>query len=99
MDLAGHKAFAAMFYAAFPDLRTTRVGRCVCRRFVATVRFRLTGTNTGEFLGNPSTGRGIVVGAIALRTVVDERVVELRAEFDELGLLRQLGALPALASA
>jgi predicted ester cyclase len=66
---------------------------------VAAVRFRLTGTNTGTFLGNPPSGRAIDVGALALMSVAYGKVAELRAEFDQLGVLQQIGVLPNLAPA
>jgi predicted ester cyclase len=93
MDLAGHKAFAAAFYAGFPDLRH-RIEQVVADGPAVAIRFRLTGTNTGEFLGAASTGRAIDVGAIALFDVRDGHVHELHGQFDELGVLQQLGLLP-----
>jgi len=98
MDLGGHKAFAAGFYAAFPDLRH-QVEQVHADGDVAAVRFRLTGTNTGAFMGNPPSGREIDVGALALMTVDGGKVVELRAEFDQLGLMQQIGLFPSLAPA
>jgi len=59
------------------------------------VRFTLRGTQTGDFLGIPATGKPIEIVASAFLTVDEGKVTHLRAQFDQLGLLKQLGALPA----
>ena len=57
------------------------------------VRFRLIGTNSGSLMGHPPSGKPIDAGALALMTISSGRVVELRAEFDQLGLMQQIGVL------
>lgn len=49
----------------------------------------------GDFMGLPATGRTIAVPAIAILRVADGKVTELRAVFDQMGMLQQLGAAPA----
>jgi predicted ester cyclase len=94
MDLEGHKAFAASFYAAIPDL-THQIEEVIAEGDRAAVRFRLTGVNTGSFRDNPPSGKPIDAGALALMTISAGRVTELRAEFDQMGLMEQIGALPS----
>ncbi len=94
MDAEGHGHFGRAFYAAFPDLRH-RIDDVVVSEPHVAVRFTLHGTQTGDFLGIPPTGRPVEVVASAFLTVRHGRVTQLRAQFDQLGLLRQLGALPA----
>lgn len=89
-NLAGHQQFAAMFYAAFPDLRHTVEDTVASDEKVA-VRFLLTGTHTGNFMGIPPTGKSIAVTATAILHLVDGKVAELRGIFDQLGLMQQLG--------
>jgi predicted ester cyclase len=89
MDLAGHKAFSTGFYGAFPDLRHD-VEEILVDGERAAVRFRLTGTNTGEFMGNPPSGRSMAIGGMVFMTVRAGKVTELRGEFDEAGLAQQL---------
>jgi predicted ester cyclase len=91
LDLAGHKGFAAMFYAAFPDLRHT-VEAVAAEEDRAAVRFTLTGTHTGDFVGMPPSGRPITVSATAIMRLAEGRVAELWGEFDQLGLMQQLTA-------
>jgi|SRR5690349_9780708 len=92
MDAAGHAAFGQAFYAGFPDIYHTLDEILETSDGVA-VRFTLRGTNTGSFMGIPATNRPIVVSAIVLLTVVDGRVTHLRAIFDQMGLMRQLGVV------
>lgn len=54
-----------------------------------------TGVHTGEFLGIPPTGRRVSMSGIAIHRVQDGRIVEHWAQIDALGLLQQLGAVPA----
>jgi len=94
MDLHGHKTFSASFYAAIPDLRH-EVQEVIAEGDRVAVRFRLTGTNTGSFQGAPPSGKAVEAGALALMRTASGRVAELRAEFDQLGLMQQIGALPS----
>ncbi len=94
LDLAGHQQFAAMFYGAFPDLYHT-IDDVVGESDRAAVRFTLRGTQTGDFMGLPATGEPVVISAIAILRIVDGKVTELHGEFDQLGLLQQLGAVSA----
>lgn len=54
-------------------------------------------THTGEFEGIAATGRQINIGQISILRVVDDKIVEIREEADMLGLMQQLGAIPASA--
>jgi predicted ester cyclase len=57
------------------------------------VRFTLTGTHQGDFLGIPPTQKSFEAGAIAILRIADGRVAELRAQFDQVGMLQQLGVM------
>jgi predicted ester cyclase len=94
MDLADHQDFATAFYGAFSDLAHT-VEDLVAEDDRVAVRFRLTGTNSGSFMGHPASGNRIDVGAIAVMTVASGKVTDLHGEFDQMGLVQQIGALPA----
>ena len=94
MPREGHEAFAVAFYAAFPDMRHTVEDVFATDDKVA-VRFVLRGTHTGSFYGIPATGRSVTVAAHVLMHVSDGKVTRLAGIFDEAGMLRQLGILPA----
>jgi steroid delta-isomerase-like uncharacterized protein len=94
LDRAGHEGFAKAFYAAFPDLRH-EVEQVIADEENAFVRFVLHGTHGGSFFGIPPTQKKVVVAAHVLLRVKDGKVTELFGVFDEAGMLRQLGVLPA----
>lgn len=95
-DLAGHQAFAAAFYAGFPDLRH-EVEQVLVEGERAALRFTLYGTHGGPFAGLEPTGRPVAVTATAVMRLEAGRIAELWAEFDQVGLMRQLTA-PVLAA-
>ena len=59
------------------------------------VRLTIHATHTGPFGDLPATGRRIEVPVLDLFHIRDGVLVEHWALFDNLGMLRQLGALPA----
>jgi predicted ester cyclase len=95
VDLAGHQAFARAFYAAFtPDSRHD-IEHIVASADWVAVRFVIRGTHSGSFFGIPATGKKIVCVANVLMRVSNGKVAELFGVFDEAGILRQMGVLPA----
>jgi steroid delta-isomerase-like uncharacterized protein len=94
MDRDGHQQFAAAFYAAFPDATHTVDDAFAAGDRVA-VRFTIRGTHRGAFFGIPATGKPIVVTANILMALADGKVTRLSGVFDEAGLLRQIGVIPA----
>ena len=59
-------------------------------------RWRLEATHTGEFRGLPATNARIRVTGIGIFRFSEEgKVVESWDAMDQLGMLRQLGAIPA----
>jgi predicted ester cyclase len=93
MDLAGHSAFGMMFYQGFPDVYHT-LDDVIVEGDRAAVRFTLRGTHTGAFMGVPPTGRRIEVTAIAIQHFVDGKIARLWGQFDQVGLMQQLGVMP-----
>ena len=82
-----------MYRAAFPDLRLS-IDELFAHEDKVVWRWRSEGTHTGEFFGLlPTHKRGEVTG-ISIARLEDGKVVETWSEWDNLGLLRQLGAAP-----
>ena len=61
----------------------------------ATVRFTMTGKHVGEFMGVPPTGNAIAQTGITILHFEDGGVRERWSQADTLGLLVQIGAVPA----
>lgn len=83
-----------MFLGAFPDLQGTIEDLIADdEKFVARLRFR--GTHGGELMGIPATGRPVDFTVFEIYRVADGKVVEGWAQLDAMGLMQQLGAIPA----
>ena len=79
---------------AFPDMRLP-LEDLVAEDGKVLVRLTIHATHTGPFGGLPATGRRIEVPVLDLFHIRDGVLVEHWALLDNLGMLRQLGALPA----
>jgi steroid delta-isomerase-like uncharacterized protein len=90
---AGVKGLAAMAHAAFPDLQFT-VKDMVAEGDKVVYRYSLRGTHKGDFMGIAATGKQINVTGIHIYRVSDGKLQEEWENWDMLGLMRQLGALP-----
>lgn len=60
------------------------------------LHWRVEAIHIGEFLGVPATGKSVKYSGIALLRLVDGKIVEDIAYWDNLEILEQLGAVPAL---
>jgi predicted ester cyclase len=94
----GTKTLAARSWSAFPDLRLTIEDQIAEGDKVMT-RWTARGTHTGTLMGLPPTGKRVIITGIRIDRVVGGRIVETWAEFDQLGMLDQLGLAPAPAPA
>ncbi len=93
-DLDGLKQMAPAFRDAFPDIEiVTEELFADGDRVVDLVTVR--GTHQGEFMGIPPTGQPIEMQEIHIARVVDGKIVERWTQFDALGLLQQVGGIPA----
>lgn len=54
------------------------------------------GKHEGDLFGIPATGKEIQVTGMAIWRIADGKIVEHWHETDQLGLLQQLGVIPAL---
>ena len=93
MTFADHQGFARAFYAGFPDL-VHAIEDIVSTDSTAVVQFTLRGTHRGDFMGIPPTQKAIEVGAIAIFKITGGKITEIRGQFDQLGMMRQLGVIP-----
>jgi steroid delta-isomerase-like uncharacterized protein len=91
----GVMAFFRMYLAAFPDLRMDPVDVLPSGDKVV-ARVNATGTNTGEFMGMPATGKSVDVQLIDIMRFGDDGLVhEHWGVFDALAMMQQLGVAPA----
>jgi steroid delta-isomerase-like uncharacterized protein len=88
------KEFLAPFAKAFPDLRR-KIVDMVAEGDKVAVSFNVTGTYKGEFQGIPATGKQVSFTAMDILTIIDGKVTEEWATADMMGLMQQIGAIPA----
>jgi len=88
----GYRAVANVLRAGFSDLRF-EVEDVIAAGDRVAVRTWFTGTHDGPFMGMPPTGRRVRMQQVHVFRVEDGRIAEMWAVMDQLGALRQLGAL------
>jgi steroid delta-isomerase-like uncharacterized protein len=95
---AGFRQLVERYRAAFPDT-TMRVTSTIAEGDTIATHWTATGTHTGELMGIAPTGREVTVEGTQIDRIRDGKIVESHGLFDALGLLQQLGAIPAAAPA
>ena len=88
----GFKDFFATMRSAFPDLKTAPEA-IVLDEDTAAIAYTLTGTHEGEFQGIAPTGRKIEARGMQIARFEDGKIAERWGSSDELGILKQLGAI------
>jgi steroid delta-isomerase-like uncharacterized protein len=91
---AGYLAVIGMMRGGFPDIQWVLEETIVEGDSVA-ARFTMRGTHHGTFFGVPPTGKPITVQAMNFYRLAGGQIVEERGQPDLLGLLQQIGAVPA----
>jgi steroid delta-isomerase-like uncharacterized protein len=94
LDRTGHEQVIGAFREAFPDLTISvaeQVGSIdhVANHWVAH------GTHRGPFQGIPATGKAVRISGNNVMRLEGGRIVELWGQLDAVGLLAQLGVIPA----
>ena len=90
----GVKQFFRMQLAAFPDLRMDAQDIFASGAKVV-ARVRYTGTNKGEFMGMPASGKKVDIQLIDIFLFGDDGLVgEHWGVIDALAMMQQLGAVP-----
>ncbi len=87
------KQFNRMFLTGFPDLHIT-VEDEIAEGDKIVLRLTVRGTQQGEFMGIPPTGKHVVWTGMSITRVANGKIVEQWGEQDLLGLLQQLGVIP-----
>jgi len=95
LDYAGAKAQVAGYVKAFPDLRFT-IDFQVAEGDRVVARLTATGTNTGDMGDLKATGKPVSVSIINIMRFADGKIVEEWENFDEIGMMRQLGVIPQM---
>ncbi|MBS1800381.1 MAG: ester cyclase [Acidobacteria bacterium] len=90
----GLKEVIAMMRSAFPDIHWV-IDEVIEEGEKVASRFTWTGTHRGVFLGVPATGRSVKVKGVVIDRVVGGLMTDSRILMDSLGMMQQLGVVPA----
>ncbi|MRH87491.1 ester cyclase [Nocardia sp. SYP-A9097] len=90
----GMRLAAAMFRAALPDWHSD-IEQLIAEGDLVTERFTARGTQRGELMGVPATGKTLVLTGIQIFRIDGDRIVERWGRLDEVSLLHQLGLIPS----
>ena len=91
----GLKQYFQTFRSAFPDLHFT-IEDIVGEDDTVAVRQTGRGTHQGELFGIPPTGKQLTVTAMHFHRFVNGKPVESWVNSDSMGMLQQLGVIPAM---
>jgi steroid delta-isomerase-like uncharacterized protein len=91
---AGFRQVVQATRQAFPDIRV-HIEHVVSEGDMVVFHDTVQATSLGDFLGVPATGQRIGWTEIHFLRVRDGQIIEHWTNFDQLGILRQLGAVPA----
>jgi steroid delta-isomerase-like uncharacterized protein len=94
LDSAGYRQAICAFLNAYPDSRFS-IDDVIAEGDTVVIRHSLRGTHQAAFQGIPPTGKQVKVGGIATFRVVNGKIAETWLDADILGMLQQLGAIPA----
>ena len=90
----GVKLLVKALRSAFPDFKIT-IDLQVAEGDLVVQHVTTTGTMKGEFAGMPPSGKTATWEAIHITRVKDGKIVEHWQVQDQLGMLQQLGFIPA----
>jgi steroid delta-isomerase-like uncharacterized protein len=93
----GAKRTAGLYRAAFPDLKITVEDQIAAGDKVVT-RWTAVGTQDGDLAGLPASGRSATVTGITIDRIDGGKIVESWGNWDTMGMMQQLGAVPAAAA-
>ena len=93
MDCAGHEQLIGAFRTAFPDLQI-RVTEQVAAADRVGNHWVAQGTHRGAFQGIPATDKAVTITGHNVMHIADDRIRAIWGQFDAVGLMAQLGAIP-----
>lgn len=93
--IEGAKALMTAYSSAFPDLQLTTEDLVAEGDRVA-IRNTWRGTHQGAFRGLPPTGRHVTFTGSDFFRFAGGKIAEQWADLDALGLMQQLGVIPAI---
>ena len=93
-DRGGSKQMISMLRSAFPDFKAT-IEDIVAEGDKVVIHMTWSGTQNGAFMGMPPSGKRMSIDIIDIMRVANGKFVEHWGVSDMMGMMQQLGAIPA----
>jgi steroid delta-isomerase-like uncharacterized protein len=93
LGVEGFKELIGVYRTAFPDMKLT-IEEVIAEGDNVITWATFTGTHKGPLEGLPATGKSVKVKDVDLWVVRNGKIVETRTNFDQWGLMKQLGVIP-----
>jgi predicted ester cyclase len=93
VGLAANKEFNKSLFQGFPDIQQN-IEDVLTQGDTVVYRTTIQGTNTGEFLGAPATGKPVKVNDFTMLRLEKGQIVEMWYETNLLEVMQQLGVIP-----
>src|SRR5215207_2179696 len=90
----GAKQFFEMYHNAFPDTQMT-VDDLITEGDKVVTRWTARGTHQGELMDIPPSGNRVEVTGISIDRIEGGKFVDSWSNYDLLGMMEQIGAIPA----
>lgn len=91
--IEGMRERVAQYRGAFSDMRVTTED-CFAEGDRVATRWTVRGTHDGDLMGIAPTGKQFVIDGLTIDRFEDGKIVETWDNWDALGLMQQLGAIP-----
>jgi steroid delta-isomerase-like uncharacterized protein len=92
--IEGVTQFVSMIRSALPDLRIT-LEDDIAEGDKVVSRWRAEGTHQGELMGIAPTGNQVGITGITIHRIEEGKIVEEWENWDALGMMQQIGAIPS----
>ena len=90
-----YKRQVLSFLAGYPDLHWT-IEDIIAEKDKVVACWTISGTHKGDYMGIPATNKKVSVDGITVHLIANGKIMDSYSNWDALGLMRQLGAVPAL---
>ncbi|MEX2247720.1 MAG: ester cyclase [Dehalococcoidia bacterium] len=94
----GYRQTISVIRAGFPDMKMN-IEEVIAGDDRIVARWTARGTHKGDFLGVPASGKSFEIGGISILTTAGGKISGDWTQWDSLGLMTQIGAIPAAATA
>ena len=88
------KQFLSQYITPFPDARFT-VEDLIAEGDKVVSRYTFRGTHKGDLMGIAPTGKQVTITGIVIERIANGKSEEAWLNFDALGMMQQLGKVPA----